>query len=194
MTVNIVHSNDRWDRKVLFRNELERQRISDFKVWDAIHSETTVNANISKAHKQIIQDAKDRGLKEVCITEDDFYFPAQDGFQYFLANKPETYDLYLSGVYVGQERLFATNKQVKQFSGLHFYMVHSRFYDFFLEAEEIQSLDNALSKLAIQGYGKFEVCWPMAAIQHETPSDNQKGVIYKHKDYFTEENVYGLKF
>lgn len=195
MIVNIIHDKERTDRRVLYKKEIKRQHMSfDVKVWEAVKTETTVNANISKAHKQIVRYAKESGLYKVCIAEDDFCFPSKGGFFHFVLNEPDDYDLYLSGVYVGQERLTADSRQVKQFSGLHFYMVHSRFYDLFLEAEELQSIDNALSKLAIQGFGKFEVCYPMAAIQHEVPSDNQKGVIYKHRDYFTEESVYGLKF
>jgi hypothetical protein len=194
MTINIIHDLRRLDRKVLFKNELIRQGITDFKVWDSVHSQKTMKQNISLAHKRIVQDAKDKGVKEVCIAEDDFYFPARDGFKYFMANKPKSFDLYLAGVYVGNKKLNETNNIISLFSGLHFYIVNSRFYDFFLSLPIDNSIDNELSKLSMQGYGKYVVCYPMAAIQHEVPSDNNKGVIYKHKDRFEEKSVYGLKF
>lgn len=191
-TINIIHKPDRVDRNVLFKQEMLRQGITDFQVWRATTSKPTVNANISESHKSIVRWAKEHKLPEVCIAEDDFYFPSDYGYKYFLSKKPKSFDIYLSGVYVGSNKLTETNTIIKRFSGLHFYIVHSRFYNLFLEADESQGIDNALGDMAIQGFGKFEVCFPMAAIQHETPSDNISGQIYKIADYFSSDKVFGL--
>lgn len=190
--VNIIHKPDRHDRAILFKSELMKQGITDFQVWRATTNEKTTNANISKSHKKIVEWAKENKLPEVCIAEDDFYFPSEHGFKYFLSKKPKSFDIYLSGIYVGSNKISESNNIIKRFSGLHFYIVHSRFYNLFLEADESQGLDNALGEMAIKGFGKFQVCYPMAAIQHETPSNNIEGQIYKISDYFSADKVYGL--
>lgn len=191
--IHIIHDIRRTDRYFLFKGELEKQgMLNNHTIWAATTDRETVNENISESHKRIVRWAKNKGLKEVCIAEDDFYFPSANGFKIFLGNKPKFYDIYLAGVYVGSNKLSKENNIVKRFSGLHFYIIHSRFYDFFLETDFKHGIDNALGDLAIQGYGKFEVCYPMTAIQHETPSDNNKGEIYKIDSYFKKDMVFGL--
>ena len=65
--------------------------------------------------------------------EDDVYFPAQDGFEYFLKNKPDDFDIYLGGIYLGSDKVKEMNQRIRhRFSGLHCYIVHERFYDTFL--------------------------------------------------------------
>jgi len=81
----------------------------------------------------IVAKAKRDGLIEVCIGEDDLMFPNQNGFEWFLKNKPKVYDIYGACNYIGkkptgQKGAFRADTLV----GFHLYMVHSRYYDTFL--------------------------------------------------------------
>lgn len=162
-----------------------------YKVWDAVTEFKTTNENISEAHKRIIRYAKEKGLSEVIIAEDDFYFPDKLGLKYFLDNKPNDFDVYLSGVYVGFEKLSEENKKIRFFSGLHFYIVNEKFYDKFLNCNSRNAIDAEISNLSKNGLADVYCCYPMAAIQQETPSDNNNGMIFSHKR-FEKTKVLGL--
>ena len=74
MNINIIHLPERIDRMKSLRKELHKQNISEYEIWDGIiDSEITVRG-ISKAHKRIVQYAKDNCLPEVLIGEDDLHF------------------------------------------------------------------------------------------------------------------------
>lgn len=175
MVINVIHKADRLDRLELLQQEQWEQGFK-MRLWDAIidkHPQT----GISKAHKQIVFWAKYTGQKEVCIAEDDVSFCGPGAYEYFLSNKPNDYDLYLGGIYKG---LIREDSTVEKFSCLHLYIIHERFYKTFLKADEKENID-----IWLGGKGKFVVCDPLAAIQHDTPSDNNKTRIrqenYLHK-------------
>lgn len=140
--------------------EMERQGITEYKVWPSITiSNLPRRTGISQAHKQIVRWAMQEGLPEVLIFEDDIRFPAPDGFKYFLSKKPkEDYDLYLVGVYRGD---IDENGVTDRFTGMTGYFVHERYYDIFLGLDERLDIDGAQAHR-----GKFYVCHPFAAIQH----------------------------
>jgi hypothetical protein len=188
MKINIIHLKSRdEDRSPLLKQELLNQNITDYQLWDGITGGTP-RENISSAHKQIVRQAKEQGLREVCIAEDDFHFPAKDGYDYFLKQQPYDFDIYLSGIYKAIETR-TPNSYV--FNGLHFYIIHSRFYDTFLNLDTTkQDLDMALSSLARQLKAKVVICFPYACVQHETISDNSS-CVFQHKYFFNEHNVYG---
>lgn len=191
MVANIIHNIADTERYKLLCEQLDRQNIQSV-LWSGILG-FDAKTGISKAHKQIVQWAKEKCKKEVLIMEDDVLFPAEDGFQYFLKSKPDNFDVYLGGVYLGWDKL-QDGRVKRHFSGLHCYIVHQKFYDTFLEIDEVQSLDNSLAKLAILGLADIRVCMPMACVQQEIPSTNYKGVIYRHSDFgFNKNNVYGFK-
>jgi hypothetical protein len=186
---HIIHDWSAYERAVILAGEMAKLGIA-YSLWPAWVSKP-VHVGISKAHKQIVYWAKTNGLEEVLIGEDDVHFPAgRKGFEYFLENKPKDYDIYLAGVYVGREGL-KEDRQLKRFAGMHFYFVHSRFYDKFLALDETQSIDNALGVLAIMGQAKIYSLYPMAAIQHENVSATS-GCVFYHKFFFNENNVYGF--
>lgn len=188
--VHIIHDPKQVEREQKLEEEVSRVGIN-VKLWESVKCDNVVTG-ISRAHKQIVLWAKENGKEEVIIAEDDFYFPAgRGGFEYFVAQKPDEYDVYLAGVYMGNKRL-PMNRELFQFSGMHFYFVHSRFYDKFLELDETQSIDNAISALALVGEAKVYSLYPMAAIQHENVSSTS-GCIFRHKFFFNEDNVYGLQ-
>lgn len=174
MVIPNVISNPKRPHKVeRMQREMVRQGIVDYKVWPSIHiADKPVRTAISKAHKQIVEWAANEEIKEVCIFEEDVFFPAEDGWQYFLNNKPENYDLYLGGVSRGT----IENGVTRRYSGQFCYFIHERYYDTFLRTDEKMDIDGAQS-----GRGKFYVCEPFAAFCYPGWSDNVKGVMdYSH--------------
>jgi len=143
--------------------ELKRQQISDYEIWDSIYLKT-VKASINAAHKQIVEFAQVARWDEVLIAEDDFVGTHENSFKFFLSKKPTDYDIYLSMIYMGD---IDEMNCVKEFSGMTMYMVHSRFYDTFLNTDPEEHIDRTLS-----GLGKFVVCNPFAFIQRNGFSSN----------------------
>ena len=150
----------------LLQTQLQKQSISDYKIWNGIIDTEEPFAGIAKAHKQIIQYAKEKNIPEVLIAEDDLFFTANTSFEFFLNKKPVDYDIYLSSVYQG---LLKEDNTIEDFSGLTFYIVNQRFYDTFLSTSENMNLDRAL-----RNKGKYIVCNPFAVIQCNGYSDNTK--------------------
>lgn len=152
--------------------EILKQDI-DHQFWKAVHEPESVIASIGKSHKQIVEYAKRTGLSEVCIMEEDVWFPAKDGWLHFLKNKPADYDLYLSGVYGlhqgARDRLQREGPgalSIHNFAGLHCYIIHETYYDRFLSIPESSHIDDQ------PGMGQFFVCFPFAALQHPGWSAN----------------------
>lgn len=175
MMPHIISNPERTQRVEQLKKELERQGIAEYKLWPSIHvSDKPRRTGISRAHKQIVKWADEEGLEEVCIMEDDIWFPAEDGWQYFLDNKPKVpFDLYLGGIYRGQ---IDENKKVNRYTGQICYIIHERFYDTFLRADENLDIDGAMS-----GKGDFYVCYPFAVICHPGWSDNvMRNMDYNH--------------
>ena len=155
--------------------ELSRQNIAVYKLWPSIQAppDKPRRYAISKAHKQIIEWALLEGLPEVTVFEDDIWFPAEDGWQYYQDNKPKEFDLYLGGVYRGE---IDENNKIKRFTGMMCYTISEKFYTTFLGVNEMLDIDGAMS-----GLGDFYVCNPFAAICHDGWSENVGGMMaYNH--------------
>lgn len=167
--VHIIHLSHRTDRWLLLQNELLIQQISNTKLWDGVIDETLPSRGISLAHKQIIRWAKQNGLKEICIAEDDVQFSAPGAFNYFINRKPANFDIYLGGITWGSIR---ENYTVRDFSGTMLYIACEKFYDVILSLPEDKDYDRAMA-----GLGKFVICDPMIAWQHNGYSDNQRRYI-----------------
>lgn len=179
-TIHVIHDDLRTDRWELFLREAMEQEF-EFKKWDACKENAKPITNISRCHKKIIQFAKDNNLEEICVAEDDVHFTAKGAWQYFLNNKPNDFDLYLSSIHGGG---ISSQNQTNSFSSLLCYIIHNRFYNTFLEANESEDIDRAMN-----GKGKFVVVNPFATIQAETFSDNTKRIhrqekIYKNRKFF----------
>lgn len=153
--------------------EMARQGISEYKLWPSVTvKDKPARTGISRAHKQVVTWACDEGLEEICIFEDDVWFPSEEGFRYFVQNKPETYDLYLAGITRGDLQ----NGIVKRYTGQFAYFIHERYYDTFLRTDEKLDIDGGQS-----GRGLFKVCYPFAAFCYPGWSENVKGVMdYSH--------------
>jgi hypothetical protein len=117
------------------------------------------------------------------ICEDDVHFTAKGAFDYFINNKPNDFDIYLGSINDG---IIKKDDSVDDFSGTTIYIVKERFYDIFLALPEHLNIDRALSNK-----GKFIVCNPFIAIQHNGYSDNTKR-FYNHEEYLAGRNLYGI--
>jgi hypothetical protein len=179
----IISNPDRPVRVERMHREMKRQGIEDYKLWPSVHiANKPTRTAISKAHKQIVEWAANEGLEEVCIFEDDIFFPAEDGWQYFLKNKPEKYDLYLVGITRGD----LENGIVSRYTGQFGYFIHERYYDTFLRTDERLDIDGAQS-----GRGEFHVCYPFAAFCYPGWSDNTSGIM-DHSHLIIGREIYGF--
>jgi hypothetical protein len=168
-----IYDNRRPDAEVeTFRAELARQGI-EAELNFSLNFFSTVEMNINFAHKLLVKLALEHGEPEVCILEADVWFPAADGWQYFLQHKPDDFDLYLGGVYglsaLAKARLTPGVVPVHTFAGMHCYIIAAKYYDKFLSVPDDQHID-----LAQAGLGKFMVCYPFAALQREGWSANSR--------------------
>lgn len=174
MIPHIISNPKIISRANAIKEELERLKITDYRFWPSVHiANKPKRTAISRAHKQIVEWAMLEGLEEVCIWEDDVWFPSDDGFQYFLDNKPTVpYDLYLGGVSRGTIQ----DGKTTRYSGQFCYIIHERFYPIFLHVDEHIDIDGAMA-----GLGTFYVCYPFAAICKPLWSENCGGMMdYSH--------------
>lgn len=164
MFLNIIHLENRADRLKLLKKELNDEYISEYKIWNGIIDPIITARGISLAHKQIVEYAKKEKLSEILICEDDIHFTAKGAFRFFVNNKPSDFDIYLGSIYEGTIK---EDNSVDDFSGMTIYIINERFYDIFLALPENLNIDRALINK-----GKFIVCNPFIAIQHNGFSDN----------------------
>lgn len=169
MTLNIIHLPHRTDRWQSLQSELANQHITDYQIWDGIIDPELSCRGISRAHKRIIMEARNKGLSSVMIAEDDVKFTAPGAFAWYLEQQPTDFDLYLGGFIAGKIKEDYT---INDFCGTHLYTIDRRFYDIILSAPESQNLDRSLT-----GKGKFRVCYPMVAIQYNGYSDNNQRIM-----------------
>lgn len=163
------------------RTELDRQGI-DAKFWACIHDSNDVVRSIALSHKQIVEFAKLHHIPEICIMEEDVWFPADDGWKYFLKNKPEEYDLYLGGAYGLNSRALNMIENntgavpIHNFAGLHCYIINESYYNTFLSLPENKHIDDQ------PGLGRFFVCAPFAALQCPGWSSNARQQVNYNTD------------
>ena len=77
--LHIIHLPDRTDRWTLLLKELERQGISDYKIWPGVKT-ARPSVGIAMAHQQIVKWAIQENLPEITIAEDDVLFTADEAF------------------------------------------------------------------------------------------------------------------
>jgi hypothetical protein len=170
MTLNVLHLPRRKDRYINLIGQLSYVGITDYQIWEGFEFEPVVTA-ISQSFKRIVKDAQERGLEMVAIAEDDVWFTHPDSWKYFLENIPPYFDVYLSSYYSGTETF---GGRVENYRGNSLIVVHSRFYEKFLNLDESINIDNAMD-----GLGEYFVCPLFAAIQFPGYSDQMKA----HVDY-----------
>ena len=171
--LNIIFDERRPERYYPLLGEFERQKITDFEIFPCI-IRPKVLESITSSFKMIVMLAKDNGLKEVAIGEDDLMFPAEDGWEYFLRNKPEEFDVYIGGTYYinKPEEYKPPVIKVKEWVGNHCIIIHEKYYDTFLSLP-----DNCHCDTANSDKGDFYVCFPFAALQRPGFSANNNTIV-----------------
>lgn len=140
------HREER-EKSVIYQMEIEK---CQYKFWPGI-VEKPRKVGINKAHRQVVQWAKDNNQESITIAEDDLLWYGSGAWKYYLDNMPKEYDLYLSSYYNSVKA--DENNIIKAFSGLTLYTVSSRYFDKFLSIPGKNHIDTELS---IMG-GKFVV-------------------------------------
>jgi hypothetical protein len=199
MEIHVLYDNRRVEKWEPLMEEFRQQGIDPTKIWEPVFAKTVVES-INLSHKAIVRYAKDNNLKEVCIIEDDCFWPARDGWQYFLNKKPDEFDIYLAGCYarilldgdISISRTKMSNgmiycgEQIKGFTGLHCYIISNKYYDTFLATTQDGHIDTLQD-----GRGDFVVCHPMAALQRPGwSSNNMAQVNYNSPQVIKPEWVY----
>jgi hypothetical protein len=173
IVVNIIHLPN--DPKYPHREEREKSVIGQmemegckYRFWPGI-VEKERRFGINKAHRQIVQWAKDTNQKSVVIAEDDLLWYGKGAWKYYLDQMPEDYDIYLSSYYSGKAN---ENNIIQSFSGLTLYSVHSRYFDKYLSIPEHMHIDTGISLIG----GKIVVCDRFVTHQMKSFSE-QRGRI-----------------
>lgn len=170
--LNIIHLEKRLDRKQSYMEEMNTQGIP-YKEWEGIIYKPA-HTGISKAHKQIVSWAKFTGKPFVAIAEDDIKFSCPGAWKYFLSKIPKSFDLYCGLIYDGE--VDPTNNRIITTRGMSgtntLYIIHSRFYDFFLSIDESKHLDRELGRFS--NINEYYVCHPMVCTQMGGYSDNHR--------------------
>lgn len=182
--VNVIFDDRRYEKYDPLIAELKRQKIKSYEIWPCIMRSNIVSS-INASHKMIVAQAKQQGLKECCIAEDDVMFPHEKGWEWFLENRPDGYDIYSGGNYMSFERPQKTGAfRVKCIVGFHLYMVHESYYDKFLATPDEQHIDTE------QKSENMFCVYPFAAIQRPGFSANNK-TICNYNSILNDCDVYG---
>lgn len=137
--IHIINLKKRVDRRAEVTKQMEMEKCS-YMFWNGILGKTP-KENVAAAHKQIIQHAKDNGLPEICVAEDDLQWTGSGAWKYFLENKPTDFDVYVGSYYSGKhDEKFI----VKGFRGLTIYICAAKYYDTFLSLSESIHIDSAI--------------------------------------------------
>jgi len=188
-TLNIIHLDKNKDRRASFLKQIIEHKIPA-SVWPGIIAELPWTG-ISRAYKQVVQEAKNSNLPYVLIADDDFLLSCAQSWQLFFRDMPAEFDLYFGGISGGVIEDCETNiKQVTNWSGTFFFAVHSRFYDVFLAADEMKNIDrwfgiNGLEQIE-KSLGRkpvYKVRYPFICTCIDGISDNS-GQFMKHQKYF----------
>ncbi len=140
MIINIISLPKSTQRREAIIKEMEREKCS-YRFFDGVTG-PVAKINISRAHKSVIQYAKDSDMDFVCVAEDDLQFSGTGAWEYFLDNIPHSFDIYVGSYYSG---VHDKDCIVTGFRGLTLYIVAKSFYDKFLSLPETMHIDGALA-------------------------------------------------
>ncbi len=180
--------DDRWPEYFSFIvDEMHNQGISKY-VWHSPIMDDNVVKSINISQKAIVRKAKERGDKYCCIMEQDIWFKSENGWKYFIDNIPQEFDVYIGGSYLKDidVKYEAPLTKVNSWIGNHCIIISERYYDKFLESNELEHIDAVQS-----GKGEFYLCYPMVAFQRVGFSANNKTICdYNIGCGITEEDIY----
>lgn len=184
MIVNVIYDSRRSEKWPDLMQEIHRQGIEDWQIWEPVPDSTSVIRSINLSHKQIVAWAKSKELPYVCIWEDDCFFPAKDGWEKFIESIPPwRWDIWSAGTY-GLDRPI-TGKTDK-LNGLHCYLINERFYDTFLSVSVDEHID-----VALDGLGLYYIAYPFIALQRPGWSNNSRAFSDKNVDLAKEDIYFG---
>lgn len=199
MTLNFLHlKKDNFDPGTLEYNEavfrennitkqVEEQGITDYKIWAGMRTPQMPFFGINLGFKIIVQDAKDRGLKEVAIAEDDIYFSHPESWKYFLEHKPQDFDAYFGCVY--KSNIDANNRIQFGLSGMTLLVINERFFDDFLLLKKMNNIDREMGRFSYKY--KYMVCRPFVCTQHGGYSFHQGKHIENYDDLLEGVKLFG---
>ncbi len=166
--LNIIHLSKRIDRLILLTDELKEQKISRYVLWEGEEVIKSRRTGVTRSHKRIVQDAKNKNLDYVLIAEDDIRFFGVGAWKFYLKNTPKKFDIYFGMVYVGD---FDNKNRIHSVcSGFTLYCVHKRFYDVFLSVPDDCHIDQTIT--SFHKTHLMIVCNPFVCEQNGTFSDN----------------------
>lgn len=173
LEINILHLPHRKDR---YENILKQSKDQgfNFKIWEGVLSKSNPKIEITKAHKRIIQAAKDNNQRMVFVAEDDFSFTCVGAWEYFINNIPESFDLFFGLVYQGT---VVNNRVINGMSGvMTLYCCHERFYNYFLSIPDDVHVDRYLGQQAFNK--EYYVTPKFCVTQTGGFSDNLRRTMY----------------
>lgn len=167
MIINVINLTHRKQRRASLIAHLEDMGCL-YRFWDGVYNPSVMGfKNVSDSHKKIVADAKQRNLKYVLIAEDDLRFSSPKSLEYFCANIPDSFDLYLGMIYSG---VIQDGRVMTGFSGLQFYLIHQKFFNVFLSLPDKKHLDQSLGEMAYKY--EYHVCDPFICYGESGWSDN----------------------
>lgn len=176
--VNVIYDNRHSEDYFRLLHEFNEQGIDDFVFHEASVLKDSVVDSIAESHKAIVRQAKQDGLSEVCIAEQDVYFTCPTAWKYFMDNKPKQYDLWLWGSYITP----ISNNQV---CGFQMYFISSKFFDRFLSTPKNQHIDTYMNELK----GDYKFCYPFPCLQRSGFSANNKTIV-NYNSILQPEDIY----
>jgi hypothetical protein len=183
----VIYNDYRPEKYDLFMTEFERQKI-EVSIFNCIQNQNhNIVEKISESFKSVIREAKKRGDEEIAIFEDDIMFPNEKGWEYFLKNKPDDYDIYIGGSYMIDNRIEYKPPIVKvpTYVGNQCIIVNERYYDTWLNTDSKEHCDS------VHKDGLFYLCFPMIALQRPGWSANHSNgtnQIVNYNPYITNVN------
>lgn len=166
--------------------ELKNQNLTDYSIIGGFFDPVNTKQAIHKGHKAIVQSAKDKGLKNCIVAEDDIKFSSPNSYKYFLSQIPEFYDIFSGLIYAGAVENGRVHNGASGIMTL--YSIHSRFYDFFLRLDVNTHVDRELGLTSFQN--EYYICQPMVVEQRGGYSMNLKREMW-YDAYLTDKVLYG---
>ena len=174
----VINLPQRTDRLKLFNQEIKFIGNPCVQLVSGIIDPNPMKG-IGQAHINCILIAKQSEWDNVLIMEDDVVFNGKENTLNYiniaLQNAPNDWDILLGGIYFGSPKKHNEYwSYVKDFCGLHFYIVNSKAYDKILEYNFKMHIDRWMGSKV-----KCYVSNQFFATQREGFSDNTK----KKEDY-----------
>lgn len=186
--INVIYDNRHsadYTRLIL---EFRKQGIgvNEYKFWEAEVYPHSVLESITASFKKIVRWGKENNLSEVTIAEQDLFFTSPNSYKYFIENKPNEFDVYVSGSYLLDNRYEykAPLVKVTEYVGNQLIVVHSRYYDTFLSLPDDNHIDTIQS-----GLGDFYVCFPFIGLQRPGYSSNAQ-IEVNYNNMIPKEYIY----